>query len=344
MPSQPEQLQKALQNPFAQQVYYFASTEAVLLREAAAQAHAALEQGDSGADFTRVDGPAPDMGSVIAAAGSISFFGTPRVVEIRELSPASMTDKDAEELAALFSQLENAVLVVTALYKDKRTATSKKAKRLLEAAAAAGYSAELAKPTRREYLGWMQTLAAGFTTTFAPSAAEALLDRAGDDRTLLQSETAKLAAISGYTSISAAMVEKYGALNMEADVFALSRNITGGRSAASFEKLEELLEQRHEPIAIAAALSGSYVDMLRVRVGTEKRLSVAAIFKEMGYTGNEYRLQKAKENAARYATPRLYQCVLCLANLDKALKSSALPDKSILLEAAVGELLLLGAK
>lgn len=339
----PKTLETALKEPFATPVYYFASTETPLLREAAGRVKQALS-GAGEADFTRVDGPAPDIGEVIAAAGSISFFGTPRVVEIREISPQAMSDKDAEELAALFGQLENAVLVVTCLYKDKRVQTGKKAKMLLKAAQQEGCGTEMAKPTRKENLDWINRQAEMEQAAFAPGAAQVFLDRAGEDRVLLKTEVQKLAAISGYGTITSELVERYGVWNVEADVFALARFITSGNAPAAFERLQELFDRRHEPIAISAALAGTFTDMLRVRIGTESRHAVGEVFTDMGYTGSEWRLQKAKENSARYTTASLQKCIICLAELDRQLKSSALPDKTILLEAAVGEIIRLGGR
>ncbi|MDL2325322.1 DNA polymerase III subunit delta [Ruminococcaceae bacterium OttesenSCG-928-A16] len=338
-----DKLQKQLQNPVQIPVYYFASTEAPLLREAALMTKKAIAAAEGQEDITLVEGPAPSLSDVIEAAGTISFFGTRRVVEIRELSPSTMVDKDVEELCTLFTQLQNAVLVVTALYKDKKTATSKKAKALFAAAEKAGFATELAKPTRRENVDFLNHAAAALGANFAPHAADALLERAGEDRVLLQSETEKLAALSAYRTISEGLVNKYSVCNIEADVFELARQITSRRKADAFAKLQDLLALRHEPIAIAAALAGTFVDMYRARCGTDSRRTVSTIFTEMGYKGNNYRMQKAKENAARYSTAQLEECVLCLADLDIALKSSALPDKSILLQAALGNLLAIGA-
>lgn len=338
-----DSLHKALARPFETPVYYFASTEEALLQAAAAETRKALLAQDDGAEATRCDGPAPDLGEVIAAAGAISFFGTPRVVELREIQPQSIKDKDAAELATLFGQLENAVLIVTCLYKDKKTAGSKKAKMLFDAADTTGFAAVLNKPTRRENVDFLHGQAAKYGAAFAPGAAEELLDRAGDDRPLLESETAKLAAFCGYTHIQKSAVVQYGARNVEADVFQLAGMITAGRRASAHEKLCHLLQLRHEPIAIAGALAGSFVDMYRVRIGTQAKRTPAAIAKELGYT-SDYRVQKAGESAGRYTTARLRACVLCLSQLDRELKSSALHDKTVLLQTAVAQLLLFGER
>ncbi len=343
MASIQDKLDAALKTPEAVPVYYFASQEQPLVRAAARRVRMALLP-DSTEEPTRIEGPVPNLGEVIAAAGALSFLGTKRVVELWEIQPSTMGDKDIDELTALFSEVDSAVLVVTVVYKDKKAAEGKRAKKLFAAAAKAGFAAEFAKPTRRENLEYLAQQAAGLGAGFAPGAAEALLERAGDDRDLLANEVAKLAAGCGYGNITADAVKTYAVHNMEADVFDLARAITAGRRAAAFAKLEELLAQRNEPLAITAALAGSFVDMYRVRCGTEQRQTVSAVFRDLGYKGSDYRLQKAKESAARYSTAALEECVLCLAGLDAALKSSALPDKSILLETALAQLLEMGER
>ena len=52
-----------------------------------------------------------------------------------------------------------------------------------------------------------RTWAGEYHTTFAPGAEAALLDRCGDDQFLLQNEIAKLAALSGYTTITTQMIQ-----------------------------------------------------------------------------------------------------------------------------------------
>lgn len=336
-------LQQVLQAPFSTPVYYFASTEAPLAQEAAANVVHTLEAAQE-CEVSAFDGPVPDMAGVIAAAGAISFFGTPRVVWLRQVSPSTLTDKDVDELAALFGEMENAVIVVSAVYKDGKIASGKKAKKLLTAAEKYGIAQVLAKPGRAENLRYLQEKAAALGSSYAPGAAEALLEHAGDNHALLTSETHKLAALCGYGPITTAAVQALGTTNIEADVFELARLVCNGRQATAHAKLQDLLELRHEPIAITAALTGTFIDMLRVRWGSENKRPIAAVFKDFGYFGSDYRLKKAKENAAHYSTKALEDCLLCLRDLDLALKSSALPDKSILLQAALSEIMQKGRR
>ena len=78
-------------------VYYFYSSERYLVRQAVAAAVRVLSA-DSDEDATILDGAAPELEQLIMAAGTISFFGTRRVVVLPEIDPAAYGSKDLDEL------------------------------------------------------------------------------------------------------------------------------------------------------------------------------------------------------------------------------------------------------
>ena len=89
-------------------VYYFYSSERYLVRQAVSAAVRILSA-DTDEETTVLDGAAPEIEQLIMAAGTISFFGTRRVVVLPELDPAAYGDKDLEELCSTLASLENAV-------------------------------------------------------------------------------------------------------------------------------------------------------------------------------------------------------------------------------------------
>ena len=80
-------------------VYYFYSSERYLVRQAVARAAKLLAEGED-EETTVLDGAAPEIEQLIMAAGTISFFGTRRVVLLPEVDPAAYSDKDLDELCA----------------------------------------------------------------------------------------------------------------------------------------------------------------------------------------------------------------------------------------------------
>ena len=80
-----------------------------------------------------------------------------------------------------------------------------------------------------------------------------------------------------------------GTVSLEADVFEMIRMITAKNATGACKKLQTLLRLQQEPIAITGAMIGSYVDLYRVKLGASKRKSYAAVFKDFGYKGSDYR-------------------------------------------------------
>ncbi len=121
-----QNLKKALEQPLRHGVYYYYSTEEYLVRSYAAKTLALLAKQEDDAEVTRVEGPAPSIEEAVAAAGTISFFGTKRIVELPMLEPSAMNEADVGALCDLMQSLENAVLVMSTVFKDDKAKLSKK--------------------------------------------------------------------------------------------------------------------------------------------------------------------------------------------------------------------------
>lgn len=318
-------------------IYYLASTETGLLEEAEQMFLASY--GDADASPTVLHGPKPDLDEAVNAAGTISFFGTRRSILISRIEPNAMVKKDVDELLQLFATVENAVLFVTALFKDKRALASATSKKILKAAEQNGYALQFAAPTQQEAIRYIEGQARQYNTEFSYGAAKLLLERVGTDFVLLKNEVAKLAAICGYTTIDSNLVEVWGAHSLEADVFTLLRLIVAGNLPRSLAHLEELFYLRYEPVAITAILAGAFVDMYRVRVGSQHGKTTKQVFADMNYKGNPWRLSRASDNAKPFSTAQLQRAINSLIELDTALKSGASFDKEALVQATVIEII-----
>ena len=240
---------------------------------------------DSDEDATILDGAAPELEQLIMAAGTISFFGTRRVVVLPEIDPAAYGSKDLDELCSTLSSLENAVAVLGSVFPLERgkIKLGKQAQKLQAQCKAIGYTEELAKPRPFELKNLMMERAKAQGATLPDGAATALLERCGEDPFLLENEVDKLCALSGYQTVSASMVAEMGTVSLEADVFEMIRMITAKNATGACKKLQTLLRLQQEPIAITAAMIGSYVDLYRVKLGAAKRKNYSAVHKDFGY-------------------------------------------------------------
>ena len=223
-----------------------------------------------------------------------------------------------------------------------KTKLGKQAQKLQAQCKAIGYTEELAKPRPFELKNLMMERAKAQGATLPDGAATALLERCGEDPFLLENEVDKLCALSGYQTVSASMVAEMGTVSLEADVFEMIRMITAKNATGACKKLQTLLRLQQEPIAITAAMIGSYVDLYRVKLGAAKRKNYNAVHKDFGYKGSDYRLKRSAETAAHYTLPQLEACLQVLLELDQSLKSQPVAAQT-LLETALCRLALAGS-
>ena len=317
-------------------VFYFYSTEPYLVRRAVGAVCALLAR-STGEEVTVLDGAAPDVEQLITAAGTISFFGTKRVVCLPELDPAAYSEKDLETFADTVADVENAVLVFGSVFEADRTGKAKpgkRAQRVIAQCRKLGWAEELARPGPTQLRQMMAERAAAQGAELSGPAGAALLERCGEDPYLLENEVDKLSAAAGYRTITPALVAEMGVVSLEADVFEMVRLVTARSTAAACKKLHILLRLGQEPIAITAALIGSYVDLYRVKLGQQHKKSYSAVFKDFGYKGSDYRLKRSAQTAAGYTLPQLKACLDILLELDKNLKGQPVSPQ-ILLETAL---------
>lgn len=332
----------ALKTMTEAQVFAACSTEEFFLRQAAETALPVLQEREQ-PDITRIEGPFPDLDALVAAAGTISFFSGRRVVWIDKMDFSAMQDGDVKELCGILKDSENAVFLITVFYKDDRAKTTKKAKLFWETAETMGLAADFVKPQPKELSVFLTETAKEYGAALSSHAAADMLERCGSDLYLLENEVAKLAARSGYTEITSEIISEMGTRNIEADVFEMIRFVTDQKPEKAFEKLHELFYLQNEPIAIAAALSGSFIDLYRVKMGAAEGKGYQKVFADLNYKGNDYRLKRAGQTAAAYSLPQLERAVLLLEDLDLKMKSSPM-DQKILLEAALGSLCTIGGR
>ena len=324
-------------------VFYFYSTEPYLVRRAVGAVCALLAR-STGEEVTVLDGAAPDVEQLITAAGTISFFGTKRVVCLPELDPAAYSEKDLETFADTVADVENAVLVFGSVFEADRTGKAKpgkRAQRVIAQCRKLGWAEELARPGPTQLRQMMAERAAAQGAELSGPAGAALLERCGEDPYLLENEVDKLAAAAGYGVITPALVAEMGVVSLEADVFEMVRLITARNAAAACKKLHVLLRLGNEPIAVTAAMIGSYVDLYRVKLGQQHKKNYSAVFKDFGYKGSDYRLKRSAQTAAGYTLPQLRACLGILLELDQALKGQPVAPQ-ILLETALCRLAMEG--
>lgn len=306
-------------------VFYLYSQQEYLVQRQAAKLLELLSREDT--EVTRLDGPAPSLEEIIASAGTISFFGTRRVIYIPGLAPGSYSDKDLKEFCEVLSQAENSVFLLTSVFADKKAASGKRVTTLISHCRKIGFVQELALPTQRDLIRLLQQQAGEVGATLPDPVARELIERCGQDPYLLENEVAKLAALADYGPITSAMVEEAAVQNLEANVFSLMQLIAARNAKGACELVHKLLLLRQEPVTIAAALASGYLDCYRVRCGASLGKSYQEVHRDFHYSGGDFRLRKAMENGRKFTKPQLAKSLKILQQLDEGLKGSPVDPK-----------------
>ena len=261
-------------------------------------------------------------------------------MELPLIRPSTYSDKDLQELCDTLADTENAVFVMTSVIEEKygKLRPGKREQKLIAACEKIGYCVQINKPGRPELQALVRSWAGETGAAFAPGAEAELLDRCGDDQFLLQNEIAKLAALSGYGTITRDMIRQLGTVTLDADTFEMVELVVDGKLDQAQKRLKTLLQLQNDPLLITGALAGNYLDLYRVLLAKRSRRSLADVAKDFGYGGKwSYRLGKVEKNAVRFKRHRLEQCLCILQQLDLDLKGSKL-DAELLLQKALCEL------
>ncbi len=318
-------------------VFYFYSSQQALAERACLKAKQLLaESGIEDTETTVLEGPTPDVEQIIMAAGTISFFSTRRIVELPNFNPATYSDKDFELLCEALSSAENAVFFITSTFEEQwgRLQLSKKVQNFATECKKIGYVEEVKQLTGKELSNVLIERASEKGANLPLDVATKLIERCGAELFLLEQEVDKLCALANYDTITANMITQISVQNLEADVFEMIQMLTTNRVTQALKKLQTLILLQEEPIAITAALIGSYTDMYRVRLGQNKGRMYSEVFKDFGYKGKDFRLKKALDASRGYSLSQLEKCIDILLQTDKSLKSQPV-SKQILLETAV---------
>lgn len=311
-------------------LFCFYSSQEAQLNRMSARTIQALQGEDT--ELTVLEGPNPGVEEAVMAAGTISFFGTRRVVSMPMVKVSAYSDKDLDAFCDLFDSLENAAFVITIPVNEEwgKLRLGKREQKFIAACEKAGYCAQLVKLQAGQLVQYLQDRAKEQDTQLEAPVARMMMDRCGEDQLLLENEVDKLAALSGYTAITREMVEQLGTQSLDADTFDMIGLLVAGRLPAAMGKLDLLLKMQQEPIAILGAMISNYLDLYRLSCGSRAKAGVQQVHKDFRYKGSDYRLRKADSAARQYSRKQLRSCLGILEETDRKLKSSPMDSRTLL--------------
>ena len=245
-------LKKRLQSGCA--LYYFYASDEALVHAAAQKALKYLNRDDP--ETTVLDGPTPRWRRSCWQRVR-SPFGGKRLVLMPLIRPSTYSDKDLQELCDTLADTEKCDLRHDGgrgggVRQAAPRQAGAEAHRLLRKSW--GTACRSTAPQGQRCRLWPAIGQKQAGAAFAPGAEAALLVRCGEDQFLLKNEIEKLAALSGYGTITQQMVGQLGTVTLDADTFDMVKLLTGGQTDKAQQKLKTLLALQNDPIMITGAL------------------------------------------------------------------------------------------
>ena len=174
--------------------------------------------------------------------------------------------------------------------------------------------------------------------TLSAQDAAFLAERCGCSLTLLQTEVEKLCTYRQSGEITRADISALVPRTLDASAYDLSELLFAGNCGAALRMLDDLFQQRVEPVLILSAVSGAFVDCYRGKLAVRAGKSSQQAAADFGYFGGRaYYFGKACTKARGLSDGYLNACMEVLFRTNRLMNSSK-TDSRLLLERAFTEI------
>lgn len=195
-----------------------------------------------------------------------------------------------------------------------------------------GAVVNFSRKTQAEVEKLVCSYAAKFKCELLRSDAAYLISVCGNDLQTLFNETEKLCAYSNGEKITKEMINNVVSFNAETTVFVLSRALVSGQLEKAYSLLDLLFKQNEKAISILGALSGTYVDLYRVKAAILSGHESRELAKIFSYRNREFVLENAARSVRTLSIGSLRKSLELLSDTDILLKSTSAENHRRILE------------
>ncbi len=283
-----------------------------------------------------------------AEIGQVSFFSARRFLEIRALPLPYMNEKEAQQLAALLSSVDDDLILVCYFFEcdipftgniprtQKRLLNLPAFKNLPESVCVVNFQ----HPTASECVYYYDAKFKSRGVSAERAVLELFCSRGKNDMSLLENESEKLIALAGVSGgvLTREMVEEALPQASESMLYRLSDAVEGADAKRALEEYRILRAMKFDPIPILATISRTIVNLRLVQATTDGK-TLEETFGIKGFR------QKKLITAARRVSPQaLNECAELCLNTDMKLKNTSLSADVLLEEVLVKICMKLGGR
>lgn len=268
---------------------------------------------------------------------SFSMLGQRRVAVVDDLADGKLAAAEKKLLEELLPAIpEDVTVLLRYCASDKRFSVPKATQELASLSAQSALVTAQAKEGA-ELLRYIGHIAKREGCDIESAAGRDIAALCGEDLQLISSEIKKLAALSDYTTITAAHVEQLGVRTAEAGVYKMLSALENGDMRGAMRLLRDMLDDLAEPLAVTSVLNTAFINLYRARLTRDAGHSINYLSDHFDYKKGDRRLAIAYDRCRNYSLEKLERIIGILFCLDNALKSSVV-ELRYLLEQRVAEI------
>lgn len=267
-------------------VYFFYGQEPFLVKTYADRIkNKALGEDISDMNLLELSGN-PELSLLSDHIETMPFFSEYKVIMINDFNPEKIAENETEAFLHMLENVPDTTIVVFYLTGCTFSLRSQRMKKLFEDIKKYALVCEFKPLTPKETAGIIYRKIEREGRKISTQNANYLAEITACDLNLASVETTKLCSyVNKGGEITKEIIDKMVEKRLETKVFTLSDAMISGSSQNAFRILNELFEQRVDPIPILATLSTAYSEYYAAKIAANSGVSAAKTASDLGYTG-----------------------------------------------------------
>lgn len=259
----------------------------------------------------------------IAAARTLSFFGGEKLVVVRNIEEATLSDKETQSLLDFAENpVAESCLVLTAIKADRK-------RKLFKALTALKGAVQCSAPKEAVLFPWLKKRASAVGYTLNMAGAKTLLERVGPRPGILARELEKMIAYVGKSKqIGAEIANEVVGESRLANVFAMTDALNAKNAAQALRLLRNQMDHGEEPVKILGTIIWQFRTIWTVKHYQEKNIQPRLIAEKMG--ARPFMVDKALQYTKDFTRPHLRNCFRTFFRADRELKTTGKNPEGIL--------------
>ncbi|MCH5350282.1 MAG: DNA polymerase III subunit delta [Oscillospiraceae bacterium] len=342
-------LKTAIKNGQFERAYYFYGKDIAAVEAYAKKiASKAVDKDNETCNLHSFDGKSFDIDTFSDACEALPFFADYICCMVCDLNAEGLTADTIKRLTEIVSDLPETTILVfyytSVDVTDGKKYPTAKNKKLMDAVSKVGGVCNFALKSPAALAKEIMAKASKAGCGISKEAAEFLAVQCSCNTLLIENELHKLTSYAEGNEITTDIIRELSPRQIETTTFDLAKAICRMDRRTALRLLNDLTEEKIEPISILYAVTGNMVDLYRARAAISCRKTPANVKEDFGYPKNMlFRVDNAFRDVQKIPMPHLRNCMRILADTDAAMKSSR-TDNQILLEEAIVKMLSYGGK